>query len=135
MFICFKNQVNWSNFDDFSFICRKNILYNISTSNRVKLITFLGTFENFPRIWYSIKLKPQYRGYKHMVDFTNRFLYPEWVYGQTLWGYVQSGNDFKEFIMNMTVNGFLNIQKFKFRKLMIMMTEASYWWIFSIWVL
>ena len=72
--------------------------------------------------------------YKHMVDFTNRFLLPEWVYGQTLLGCDQSGNDFKNFTVNMTVNGSVNIQKFKFRKLMNMMTEAKVLTNFSIWV-
>ena len=57
-----------------------------------------------------------------MVDFVRWFLDPQEVYGQTLLGSDQSGNELKNFTVNMTVNGFLNIQKFKFRKIMISMT-------------
>ena len=43
-----------------------------------------GFSQKFSRNRYGIKLNSQWDGYKHMVDFTSRFLDPQWVYGQTL---------------------------------------------------
>jgi hypothetical protein len=68
-----------------------------------------------------------------MCDFQNGFLDPQSWYRQTLLGSDQSGNDSKNFNVHMTVNGFLNIQKFKFRKIMNLMIEARHSRTFWIW--
>ena len=133
------------------FQCRRKIMKNwwflmyLSIPNRnTRFRVFSRTeFSKFLQIqWNPLSLLSvtpsspvQWYDYKHILDFANRFLHPEWVYGQTLLGYDQSGNDFKNYTVNMTVNGFLDIQKFKFRKTINVTTEARSWWIFSIWIL
>ena len=39
----------------------------------------------------------------HMIDFTNRFLDPQWGHGQTLLGSDQSGTDFKKFTVTLSL--------------------------------
>ena len=49
-----------------------------------------------------------------MVGLHNRFLYSEEDYRQTLLGYEQVKQDSQNINVNMTVNGFYEIQNFKY---------------------
>ena len=51
-----------------------------------------------------------------MVDLENRFLNPHEGYRLTLLGLDQSGNSLQHLTVKMTVNGYFQIQKFKYRK-------------------
>ena len=59
-----------------------------------------------------VKLNPQYGEYNLMIDFVNRFLNTQYVYGQTLLGSEQAKQHLQNMAINMTVNGFYDIQKF-----------------------
>ena len=60
-----------------------------------------------------------------MVDFRGRFLDLQEWYGQTIVGSDQSGHELWEMTVNMTVNGFLEIQKFKCWKTMFLGTGMT----------
>jgi len=76
---------------------------------------------------------PSRWGRYHMCDFQSGLFDTQSWYRQTLLGSDQSGNDSRNFTVKMTVNGFLNIQKLKFRKIMNLMTEARHSRTFWIW--
>ena len=59
---------------------------------------------------------PQWGVPNNRCDLQNLMLDPQEGYGQTLLGYGRSNNKPREMTVKMTVNGFFEIQKFKFRK-------------------
>ena len=96
-----------------------------------------GQFLIFMEIWSEygpwLSWTPSTWGRNHMCDFQSGLFDTQSWYGQTLLGSDQSGNDSMNFTVKMTVNGFLNIQKFKFRKTINLMTEARHSITFWIW--
>ena len=77
-------------------------LPTLDHNSRMKEFSELN-FEYFSESGPPIKLNSQYEGQKHMVDFANRFLDPQWVYGQTLLGFYQSVNDFEKITVTLSL--------------------------------
>ena len=70
-----------------------------------------------------VKCRSQWVGHYDTGDLQNRFLNTQQGYGLTLLGFDQSGNDLQIPTVNMTVNGYFQIQKFKFRKHVILLIQ------------
>ena len=64
---------------------------------------------------------PGYSGWDTMIQ--NRFLISHEGYRLTLLAFDQSRNDLQIPTVNMTVNGYFQIQKFKFRKHTFLLTQ------------
>ena len=70
-----------------------------------------------------VKCRSQWVGHYDTGDLQNRFLNTQQGYGLTLLRFDQSGNDLQIPTVNMTVNGYFQIQKFKFLKHVILLIQ------------
>ena len=68
------------------------------------------------KVTVTLKCRSQWVGHYDTGVLQNRFLNSHEGYRLTLVGVDQSGNDLQIPTVNMTVNGYFQIQKFKFRK-------------------
>ena len=102
-----KNQFFMYWFLQISIMNKKNtemivfdLFIDIESNHEIQIYFFRFSWS---RVWIAppLWLKPQYREYKHMVDFTSRFLDPQQIYSQTLLGSDQSGKGSKHFTVKM----------------------------------